>query len=173
MWFTPYPYVPLRQRDRFSLSAQHRHLCSKRAPQQPLPKVVDVASCSHLRAAHPAPVFRIVAAANRELAALKKRIADGRKGGKKGGKTTAAAGASRKGDGRLNLNRAGLYDDKEPPETAAPAEVCACVYVSDFFDACFCFLENVAQQLYLTSAAVNSCGSCRGCDVLKRRCGGW
>eukprot|EP00903_Cladosiphon_okamuranus_P005751 g5705.t1 len=61
--------------------------------------------------------------ANREIAALKKRIAVGRKDGKTGGKTAtsaAAAAASRKGEGRLDLNRAGLYEDKKAPETTSP-----------------------------------------------------
>lgn len=69
-----------------------------------------------------------MAAGNREIAALKKRIARSRKGGKPGGKTTTAAAATSKGDGRLNLNRAGLYNDKDSPDNTQ-AEVCACVYV--------------------------------------------
>lgn len=74
----------------------------------------------------PPAFFCIEAAANREIAALKKRISRARKGGRQGGKTATAAAAaavSGKSDGRLDLNRAGLYDDKEAPETTTHAEV--------------------------------------------------
>lgn len=49
---------------------------------------------------------------------MKKRIISGRNSGKGGGKSAAAAAAAaRKAtDRRLDLNRAGLYDDKEAPE---------------------------------------------------------
>eukprot|EP00752_Nemacystus_decipiens_P003930 g3598.t1 len=56
--------------------------------------------------------------ANKEIAALKKRLTGGKKGGKKDGKTATSAAASGKADGGVKLSRAGLYDDKAPPETS-------------------------------------------------------
>lgn len=100
-------------------------MLSKQQPNHPVPNfstsyLVFSPSCHPPRSSVWHENEHEMAAGNREMSALKRKIARGGVGGKQNDESGAAgtaAAAPRKAARRLNLGRAGLYDDKEVPET--------------------------------------------------------